>query len=325
MITVLLYTRPEDQGVDELRALLASLEAEVPHRLVEVDVSQNPTLAAKLEGRTPMLKIGPYTLTGTLDRTRVLVALQAASQGKAQGRAVEPRQVTGSDRFLHWFSRHWLLVFNVVVGLYVGLAFLAPVLMKVGWERPAKIIYRGYSFTCHQLAFRSWFLFGEQPAYPRAAAHVSGLVPYGQATGLDENDLLQARAFIGNDKIGYKVAMCERDVAIYGGILLFGLLFGLFRCKLPPLPWYWWLILGWLPIGLDGFSQLLSQIPHSPLPYRESTPLLRTVTGFLFGFTTAWFGYPLVEESMQESRKALEARFYIADQVAQQAIQDDKG
>jgi len=39
------------------------------------------------------------------------------------------------------------------------------------------------------------------------------------------------------------------------------------------------------------------------LPYRESTPLLRTITGFLFGFATAWFGYPMAEEAMRDTQQ----------------------
>ncbi len=315
MITVVLYTRPEDEGVEALRSLLEGLQGEVPHRVVTVDVSQNAGLAEKLAGRTPVLRIGPYTLDGDLNRTRILIALRAAAKGQAEGRQMAPRRVNATERFIYWFSKHWLLVFNLLVGLYVGLPFLAPTLMEAGLTTPAKAIYTVYGATCHQLAFRSWFLFGEQPAYPRAAAHVPGLKPYGEATGLDPNDLWQARRFIGNRTVGFKVAICERDIAIYGAILLFGLLYGLTRRRIPPLPWYLWLLLGWLPIGLDGFSQLLSQMPHSFLPYRESTPLLRTLTGFLFGFTTAWFGYPLVEESMRQNVKALEARFHIARAV----------
>ncbi len=318
MITILLYTSPEDEGVEALKQTLDSLQSEVPHRLVEVDVSQNAGLNEKLAGQTPLLKIGPYRVQGEFDRTRLLVTLKAAEQGKEQGRRVEPRRATGTDRFLYWFSKHWLLVFNLLVGLYVGLPFLAPTLMEAGLTTPAKAIYTVYGATCHQLAFRSWFLFGEQPAYPRAAAHVESLTPYGEATGMDENDLWQARRFLGNRQIGFKVAICERDIAIYGAILLFGLLYGLTRRRIPPLPWYLWLLLGWVPIGLDGFSQILSQIPHSFIPYRESTPLLRTLTGFLFGFTTAWFGYPLVEESMRENLKALEARLHIS-----RAVYDD--
>jgi hypothetical protein len=31
--------------------------------------------------------------------------------------------------------------------------------------------------------------------------------------------------------------------------------------------------------------------------------LLRVITGALFGFATAWFSYPYIEESMAESRQ----------------------
>jgi uncharacterized membrane protein len=78
--------------------------------------------------------------------------------------------------------------------------------------------------------------------------------------------------------------------------------------RIKSIPWYLWLSLAIIPIGLDGFSQLLSQPPLGFLPYRESTPFLRVLTGFLFGFLTAWFGYPMVEETMADSRKLIEAK-----------------
>jgi uncharacterized membrane protein len=181
-------------------------------------------------------------------------------------------------------------------------------MMKVGADQPATMIYRVYGFVCHQLAFRSWFLFGEQTAYPREEAGVEKLVSYEQATGLNGDDLLSARAFIGNPEMGYKVALCQRDIAIYGGILLFGVLFAIFGRKYKSIHWAIWILIGIVPIAMDGVSQLLSQPPLNLIPYRESTPLLRTITGFLFGFFTAWFGYPYVEESMSENRKYLEGK-----------------
>jgi uncharacterized membrane protein len=67
------------------------------------------------------------------------------------------------------------------------------------------------------------------------------------------------------------------------------------------------------PIGLDGFSQLFSQMDWSwlasVLPYRESTPVFRVLTGALFGFMTAWFSYPYIEESMVESRQFFIKKF----------------
>jgi uncharacterized membrane protein len=72
-------------------------------------------------------------------------------------------------------------------------------------------------------------------------------------------------------------------------------------------------LIGIGPIGLDGFSQLFSQFDWpflaSILPYRESTPFLRVLTGALFGFFTAWFAYPGIEESMQETRQFFVKKF----------------
>jgi uncharacterized membrane protein len=146
-------------------------------------------------------------------------------------------------------------------------------------------------------------LFGDQVAYPRAAANMPELETYEQATGLDGNDLLAARAFIGNEQVGYKVAFCQRDTFIYGAMLVFGLIYAATGRRIKPLHWALWIGIGMLPIAIDGFSQLFSQIPgFSFWEYRESTPLLRAATGAVFGFMTAWFGFPLLEESFTDVR-----------------------
>jgi len=134
---------------------------------------------------------------------------------------------------------------------------------------------------------------------------------FGEVTGIDESNrgLLAARSFAGNEQTGYKIALCQRDIAIYGAIILFGFIFAITGRRLPPLHWAAWLFIAIAPMGLDGFSQLFSQlgIPFIDqlLPYRESTPTLRVITGFLFGFGTAWFGLPYVEESMRETRELI--------------------
>jgi uncharacterized membrane protein len=81
-----------------------------------------------------------------------------------------------------------------------------------------------------------------------------------------------------------------------------------------------WILIGIVPIGLDGFSQLFSQPTLNLIPLRESTPLLRVLTGFLFGSVTAWFGYPYVEESMIENRKFLDGKFTQALKWAESKI-----
>ncbi len=315
-LPVTVYIRPDEprsqQVVDWLRALEATLDLQV----VVLDVTQEPALARRLDGALPRVEVGRYRLEGDFDRRRLEVTLRAAREGQHFRRQLAAQQghppglqaLSWGDRLMFVISKHFLTGFVIFLGLYVGLPFLAPVLMKVGWTGPATLLYKAYSVTCHQLAFRSWFLFGEQPAYPRAAAGVPGLRTFGEVTGLDENDLWAARRFIGNEQMGYKVAFCERDVAIWGAFFLFGLVYWLRKRRGRPirgLKWYWWVLIGWIPIGLDGFSQIFSQLPGSPLPYRESTPLLRTLTGFIFGLTTAWFMIPQMDESMEETYRLL--------------------
>jgi uncharacterized membrane protein len=134
-----------------------------------------------------------------------------------------------------------MLVFNLVVFIYLGLAFLAPTLMKTGNPGIAGLLYKGYGFVCHQLAYRSFFLFGEQPYYPRQAASLSGVMTFSEATGMDESNtarsIFAARNYVGDEQVGYKVALCERDIAIYAGILIFGLLFSLSGMRLRSIPW----------------------------------------------------------------------------------------
>jgi uncharacterized membrane protein len=318
LITVTIFTRSDCHLCEQAKADLASIQSQIPHQLLEVDIDSDPALQKKYLAGIPVIEVGPYRLKAPFSRADLLMTLGAARDARdhEQRAALSVPVVSkmnGSDRFSLWMADHWLFVVNLLFIIYLGLPTLAPVLMKVGATAPASVIYTAYSPLCHQLGFRSFFLFGEQTFYPRAAAGVQGVTTFGQATGLNENDLLAARAFKGNEQLGYKIALCERDVAIYGSIILFGLLFGLSRRKIPPLHWALWLVFAIGPIGLDGFSQLFSQLPipfiANLLPFRESTPFLRLLTGFLFGFGTAWFGLPYVEESMRETRDLLDRKF----------------
>jgi uncharacterized membrane protein len=302
MRQVILYYEPGDAASDQTRADLEGLRREFPFELTEIDANADPAMRRKLGGQFPVVQIGPYTLRPPFTAVELRVTL-----GATKGRASDAPRLEGAklertilaDRVVLSFARHWLVVFNLLVFLYVGVPFLAPVLMKLGATGPANLIYLAYRPLCHQLGFRSWFLFGMQPAYPRVTAGTD-LIPYGVATGLDENDLWSARTFIGNPQLGYKVAFCQRDVAIYGGILLAGLVFALVRRRVKPLPIWAWLVVGILPIALDGGTQMLGAFSIFASFARESTPFLRTVTGILFGVTTVWMAYPYLEESMGE-------------------------
>lgn len=319
MIIVHLYTRKDCHLCDDVAEDLASLRGQYPHELIKVDIDSDPALRERFGEKIPVVKIGPYQLQAPINRQRLAISLGAASDRENQDNQIErfrsearhnqPEFLSGSDKTAYFITRHYLAIFNLFFLLYVGLPFLAPTFARAGIEAPARILYNSYSLMCHQLAFRSLFLFGEQSFYPREAAGVTGLQTYEQVTGYNTEDLITARSFWGNQQMGYKVALCQRDIAIYVGIFLFGVIYAATGRRLPPLAWYFWGVLGIMPMGLDGFSQLISQLPvdwmQSLLPYRESTPFLRTLTGLLFGICTAWFGYPLAEASMRDARKVI--------------------
>ena len=326
MITVTLLARKDCHLCEQVQADLGSLQDEYPHRLVVLDIDDDPDLQHTYMEKVPVVEIGPYRLEAPIDRQRLAITLGAMQHRHEQLTAVEDKayqsrldrgkHMSKTDRFSLWFSNHYMIIFNLLVFIYVGLPFLAPVLHNAGAPGPANAIHWMYSGLCHQLSFRSWFLFGEQPVYPREPAGLENYETFEEATGIDEDALMPARRFKGNETVGYKVALCQRDVAIYASILLFGLLFAATGRKWKPLPLLVWLAVALVPIGLDGGSQLVGMYAaafEGPFwdfvgtifPPRESTPFLRTLTGFLFGFSTAWFGYPMVEEAMADTRMLL--------------------
>jgi uncharacterized membrane protein len=177
--------------------------------------------------------------------------------------------------------RHWLLALNVALGLFLAGALAAPLLASLGWRAAADALYAAYHFTCHQWAFRSFFLLGQQPVYSQAELAAQGQDPFGS---------------IGTQVLGWKMAFCERDLAIYAGLLLVGVLYAR-RRELRPLGFVAYGVLI-LPIALDGFTQLFG--------WRESTWELRLITGLLFGLASAWLVLPRLDLSFGLQRATRE-------------------
>ena len=329
MLTITLYTRKDCHLCEQAKADLESIQEKYPHRLVEIDIDTDPALQKKYLVEVPVVEVGPYALKAPFDKQKLMMTLGAAGDRRGQldklgrpdhhDRLRRGKEISGADRAMDWFSRHYLAVLNLFMLLYFGLPILAPTLMKAGITLPANVIYTIYKPLCHQFGFRSFFLFGEQAYYPLSEAGISRVKTFEQVTGFKDLEnpaafsRFQARQFTGNETVGYKMALCERDMAIYGAILLFGVVYAVTGRRLKPLHWTLWILIGMAPIGLDGFSQLFSQMNWqwlaSIVPYRESTPFLRALTGGLFGFTTAWFAYPYMEESMAETRQFFIKKF----------------
>jgi len=168
--------------------------------------------------------------------------------------------------------RHWLAVLNLALGVFLAGALAAPMLAAVGWHAAADGLYAAYHLTCHQWAFRSFFLFGPQAVYSQQQLTDMGNDPF---------------RVVGGQGMGWKMAFCERDLAIYVGLVVVGLLYARRRDVRPCGFGVYGVLI--LPMALDGFTQLFG--------WRESTWELRVATGLLFGVASAWLVLPRIDEA----------------------------
>lgn len=208
-------------------------------------------------------------------------------------------------------SKHWLLLANLVAGLFAGLPWVAPFLMARGYSQLGRLIYTVYSIFCHQLPQLSYFLFGEKISYsmPEIVAVVHS------------DEFAALRAFLGTPEMGYKVALAHRTLAIYTGIAVGGFLFALLRRWMRPWPLQWYLFF-LAPVALDGLTHMLTDI-FPAITWRETNEwlqvliggwihllpafyigtgvgslnwFLRTLTGGLLGLGTVWLVYPYLDK-----------------------------
>jgi hypothetical protein len=167
-------------------------------------------------------------------------------QLSARQRAV----VIGLDQIILTFLRHWLLIFNLLFGIYMITPWLAPVLLQFGYERVGHFIYTLCSTQCHPLPQRSFFLFDPQPMYTLAEI---------QAAWVNTDNPATLRQFVGSPEMGWKVAWSDWMVSIYSSIFVAGLLFALVRRRLKPLPGRV-VLLFIFPLAIDGTTHLISDL-----------------------------------------------------------------
>jgi len=216
-----------------------------------------------------------------------------------------------------------MLIFVIILGIYAGLPFLAPVFMKLGWDAPARAIYIIYSFLCHQLPQRSYFLFGSKLTYS---------LPEIQSIWRNTFDPLVLRQFIGNPEMGWKVGWSDRMVSMFTSLWIFAVLWRWLRRWLRPLPW-WGLVLFLLPMAVDGGSHFISDLYGIGQGFRDSNAwlvaltnnvlppgfyagdawgsfnsLMRLLTGILFGLGLVWISFPYLNDAFTQQMKYVESR-----------------
>lgn len=210
----------------------------------------------------------------------------------------------------------WFILFGLGLGIFVFLPFLAPVFMAMGWSSLGKAIYLIYSFFCHQLPERSYFLLGPQFTYSLAEI---------QSAWQNTNNPLMLRQFIGNPAMGWKVAWSDRMISMYTATWFFGLAWWPLRRRVKPLPW-WGLALFLLPMAVDGFTHFFSDLTGIGQGFRftnawlaaltnDAYPtsfylgdawgsfnsLMRLATGIFFGIGVVWFAFPYLHRSFSEA------------------------
>lgn len=210
-----------------------------------------------------------------------------------------------------WLASHWFEIFAIAYGAWIGLPWLAPVMMHIGQIELGKAIYFVYSLFCHQLPERSFFLFGPQLMYSLSDV---------QMAWQDTLNPMVLRRFIGNDALGWKLAWSDRMVSFYSTVWLSAIAWSPLRRKLKPLPW-WVFVLLLMPMFVDGITHAVSDFSGLGHGFRDSNdwlqaltnnrlPLLyagdalgsfnswaRLLTGVLAGLGIAWFALPHVERS----------------------------
>lgn len=173
-------------------------------------------------------------------------------------------------------AKRWLEIFLIAFGIFNLLPFAAPVMMQAGWDTGGKIVYTMYSPLCHQMAQRSFFLFGEQIMYNSDELPLS-------LTGDLGADTLMLKFYEGEVGVGWKVAWSDRMVYMYGATWLAAFGFFLLRRRshvkaISPILF----LLLLLPMGIDGFTHFISDFDGLTQGFRYNNAWLATLTNHVF-------------------------------------------
>lgn len=236
--------------------------------------------------------------------------------------------------FFQWIGKHWFATFLLLYGVWVFLPFLAPVFMHLGWASAGRVIYFIYSYFCHQLPERSFFLFGQRTMYSLSEI---------QAAWQNTLDPFVLREFIGNSVMGWKIAWSDRMISFYTSVWFFALLWYPLRRKIKPVAW-WAFALLLLPIALDGITHAISDLSGIGHGFRDTNAwlailtnhafsatfytgdalgsfnsIMRFITGLLAGFAITWLVFPYIFQTQAYNQQLDETSYaQVVEQIQRQ-------
>jgi len=238
-----------------------------------------------------------------------------------------------AETFGQWLSHHWFALFLLVYGLWVWTPYLAPVFMHLGWTGAGRAVYFVYSFFCHQLPERSFFLFGAKPMY--------SLIEIQSVWQNTANPMI-LRQFVGNEVMGWKVAWSDRMISFYTSVWVFAAMWYPLRRKIKPLLW-WGFMLLLLPIVIDGGTHMLSDLAGIGQGFRDTNTwlavltnyalpttfyagdalgsfnsLMRFVTGLLAGLAIVWLVFPYIFQTQLDNQQLDEISHAVIEQIKSQ-------
>jgi uncharacterized membrane protein len=223
--------------------------------------------------------------------------------------------------------QRWLFFLVILLGFYNILPFAAPAAMRLGWTGVGAAIYDLYATQCHQMAQRSFFLFGEQLMYPLDDLPV-------EVSNMGFKDTVALRSYRGDEAYGWKVAWSDRMVYMYGTLWLASIVYWLVSrrraVRLLPL---WTILLFVLPMAVDGTTHLLSDVSGLSVGFRYDNEWLASLTGnafpdtfyagdalgsfnsyarmlsgVLFGLGVVWVLFPRVDQEVRRTVAILDRK-----------------
>ncbi|MFA5930278.1 MAG: DUF2085 domain-containing protein [Candidatus Micrarchaeia archaeon] len=190
-------------------------------------------------------------------------------------------------------SRLPYALFVAFLLLLNGAIFYVPYAASRG-DANAPYMYAAFAPTCHQLTSRSDCIF---------VSKIDGGYSFGDCMKSDVLSYSHADSVDAGDRIGYKLPVCSRDVAIYLAMLAGALVLPFVRkVESDSWPSKWLLVAACIPIAIDGFTQLFG--------LRESSNFLRQATGAIVGVVLPFYIVPMgnsfweiVEEKIGKGKK----------------------
>jgi len=133
--------------------------------------------------------------------------------------------------------------------------------------------------------------------------------------------------------MGWKVAWSDRMVSKYTSILIFAWIWYPLRKRIPHLCWQGF-VLFLLPMAIDGFSHVISDLAGIGLGFRASNlwlaaltnnayaptfysgdawgsfnSIMRLATGIIFGAGLIWFCFPYVSDNFSSMKELVQYKF----------------